>query len=246
MKKNKETKDAFECNDDCTNCPYSDGNSKCTLEDVEDVGERFKKGKVEYRSVQLRASVLDAGEGQNVTKVLDGRPIVFDTPTLIYVDREGTQYFEQVHHDALEGVDLSNVFFKYNHSQHVPPLASTRAGTLDLVVDDKGMGITARMANTTSASDIHELVRSGNLEKMSFAFTVANDAYDCKTKTRTIFKFDKIFDVSVVDFPAYDDTTVTARNYFTAQQEAVKNIQKQEEEQRTKAEQRKKLLLKTY
>ncbi|MHB1654135.1 MAG: HK97 family phage prohead protease [Desulfitobacteriaceae bacterium] len=199
-----------------------------------------QKGIVEYRAVQLRASLLNTEEGQSLLKVLEGRAIAFDTPTPIFQDVDGTQYHEQIHHDALNGVDLSNVVLKYNHSEHVPPLASTKAGTLDLKVDDTGLGITARMANTTQASDIHELVRTGHLDKMSFAFTVANDAYDSKTKTRTIFKFDKIYDVSVVDFPAYEQTSVSARNYIKAQQETRDlEIQRQEqvaEQQKRQAE----------
>ncbi|SPF50952.1 Phage prohead protease HK97 family protein (fragment) [Candidatus Desulfosporosinus infrequens] len=116
-------------------------------------------------------------------------------------------------------MDLSNVVLKYNHSEHVPPLASTKAGTLDLTIDDTGLGVTARMANTTQANDIHELVRTGHLDKMSFAFTVAKDAFDPKTNTRTISSFDKIYDVSIVDFPAYEKTTVSVRSYIKAQQE---------------------------
>jgi len=194
----------------------------------------FQKGKVEYRAVELRASLLDVEGGQSLLKILDGRAIVFDTPTPIYQDYEGTQYYEQIHHDALNGVDLSNVVLKYNHSAHVPPLASTKAGTLDLKVDDTGLEITARMANTTQASDIHELVQTGHLDKMSFAFTVAKDAFDPKTNTRTIFNFDKIFDVSVVDFPAYEQTSVSARSYIQAQQEVRMQIEQQEKEQREK------------
>ncbi len=191
----------------------------------------FPKGKIEYRAVTMRASLLDAEEGQSLLKVLEGRAIAFDTTTPIFQDVDGTQYYEQIHRDALKGVDLSNVVLKYNHSEHVPPLASTKAGTLELKVDDTGLGITARMANTTQASDIHELVRTGHLDKMSFAFTVANDAYDSKTKTRTIFKFDKMYDVSVVDFPAYEQTSVSARNYIKAQQETRnQEIQRQEQE----------------
>jgi len=192
--------------------------------------------KIEYRAIELRASITNTEEGQSILKVLEGRAIAFDTPTPIFQDFDGTQYYEQIHHDALKGVDLSNVVLKYNHSEHVPPLASTKAGTLDLKVDETGLGITARIANTTQASDIHELVRTGHLDKMSFAFTVANDAYDTKTKTRTIFSFDKIYDVSVVDFPAYEQTSVSARNYIKAQQET-RNLEIQRQEQ--EAEQQK-------
>lgn len=197
----------------------------------------FTKGIIEYRAVQLRASLLDAEEGKSLLKVLEGRAIVFDTPTPIFQDFDGTQYYEQIHRDALKGVDLSNVVLKYNHSEHVPPLASTKAGTLDLKVTSQGLEVTARMANTTQASDIHELVRTGHLDKMSFAFTVANDVYDSKTKTRTIFKFDKIYDVSVVDFPAYEQTSVSTRNYIKAQQE-IRNLEIQRQEQEAEQQRR--------
>ncbi|KLU65719.1 caudovirus prohead protease [Desulfosporosinus acididurans] len=198
--------------------------------------QRFRKGDVEYRSMELRASLIDPPEGQSVLKVLEGRAIVFNKATPLFQDDDGTTYYEQIHQDALKGVDLSNVVLKYNHSEHVPPLASTKAGTLDLRVDNQGLNVTARMANTTQANDIHELVRSGHLDKMSFAFTVANDAYDTKTRTRTIFKFDKMYDVSVVDFPAYEETSVSARNYVQAQQELRRREQEQLEQTRLEQE----------
>lgn len=247
-----------DCPDHSEDDDTEDGDEEDDIENDSD--KRFQNGKVEYRAVQLRASVLDAEEGQPLLKVLEGRAIVFDTPTPIFQDYDGTQYYEQIHHDALKGVDLSNVVLKYNHSEHIPPLASTKAGTLDLKVDRQGLGITARMANTTQASDIHELVRTGHLDKMSFAFTVANDAYDSKTKTRTIFSFDKMYDVSVVDFPAYEQTSISARNYIKAQQEArhkelqrreqeaeqQKRQAKREAEEARKEKQRNQLMLKTY
>lgn len=225
-------------------CPCCGGEDPdCVCDCHGDEAQRFQKGNVEYRSVQVHASLLDTEEGKPCMKVLDGRAIVFDTPTPLYQDYDGTQYYEQIHHDALVGVDVSNVVLKYNHSEHVPPLSSTKAGTLDLIVNDQGVGITARMANTTQASDIHELVRTGHLDKMSFAFTVANDAYDSKTKTRTIFKFDKIYDVSIVDFPAYEQTSVYARSYILAQQEFLRKKQKfvETREQEARAQEQKAL-----
>ncbi len=263
------------CEPGSENCRCGDcTNTDCSkIQPENNSSQRFQKGQVEYRAIKnLRAMVLDSEEGQPIVKMLQGRAIVFDTPTPLFQDYDGTTYYEQIHHDALNGVDLSNVVLKYNHSEHVPPLASTKAGTLDLKADNKGLGMTARTANTTQANDIHELVRTGHLDKMSFAFTVANDAYDTKSKTRTIFKFDKIYDVSVVDFPAYEQTSISARNYIQAQEEIRrKELQRQEEEaeQRrrqeqqaaeaakekeaeeareleVRAEQRRQLILKTY
>ena len=47
---------------------------------------------------------------------------------------------------------------------------------------------------------------------MSFAFTVKSEEYDYDTDTRKILEFDKIFDVSVVDVPAYETTEIYARS----------------------------------
>ena len=197
------------------------------------------KEKIEYRAVEVRVSTTGGTVGQPLVKTIEGRAIVFDRPTPIYQDENGVQYYEQIHRDALNGVSLSNVVLKYNHSPHVPPLASTKAGTLDLTVDKGGLGVKARLANTTQASDIYELVRSGHLEKMSFSFIVGNgnDVYDARTKTRTILRFEKIYDVALVDFPAYDETSISARSLFGGYKGA--------KEQRSKEEQRQLLRLKT-
>ena len=55
---------------------------------------------------------------------------------------------------------------------------------------------------------------------MSYSYHVAEDSYDAVTHTRTIRKIDKLFDVSVVTFPAYEATSVSARDFYSAQAEA--------------------------
>ena len=55
-------------------------------------------------------------------------------------------------------------------------------------------------------------VQAGLLDKMSFAFTVREQKWDYEKDLRTITKIDKLFDVSVVDVPAYNDTSIYARN----------------------------------
>ena len=92
--------------------------------------------------------------------------------------------------------------------------------------------------------DVYELIRRGDLDKMSFAFTVEKQQveYDDKEKicTRTILKFDKIFDVAVVDFPAYDGTEIS-----TVEGRSAEYFQELEAKAK-EAEERKKLLLRTY
>ena len=62
---------------------------------------------------------------------------------------------------------------------------------------------------------MYKRIKSGLIDKMSFAFTVADEEIKDKDKQnprRIITKFDRIFDVSVVDTPAYEDTTIYARS----------------------------------
>jgi hypothetical protein len=97
----------------------------------------------------------------------------------------------------------------------------------------------AELANTTAGRDLYELIKRGDIDKMSFAFTVSKDEYDIETRTRRILAIDKIFDVTAVDTPAYETTSLSLRSYFEA--EAEKQRIALEREAR-----RKKLILRTY
>ena len=64
---------------------------------------------------------------------------------------------------------------------------------------------------------MYKRIKAGLIDKMSFAFTIANggDEYKSesgKTPHRTIKQFERIYDVSVVDTPAYEDTSIYARS----------------------------------
>ena len=80
----------------------------------------------------------------------------------------------------------------------------------------------AKLFNTQAAKDVYTLVREGALDKCSFAFTIKEEEYDRKTRTRHIKKIDKLFDVAVVDIPAYDSTSVKARDFFELEREREK------------------------
>ena len=56
------------------------------------------------------------------------------------------------------------------------------------------------------------MIKAGLLDKMSFAFTTAKEEWDYETDTRRILEIDRLFDVSVVDIPAYNTTEIYARS----------------------------------
>ena len=196
------------------------------------------------RKKEIRTAQINSANEEGQLKVR-GYAAVFNELTLIWESEySGYKYFETVDRNAFEGADLSDVCFKYNHGDVAMILARTRNKTLILAADDHGLAIQADIAETSTGKDVYELIRRGDLDKMSFAFTVEKQKveYDERAKTciRTILKFDKIFDVAVVDFPAYDGTEIS-----TVEARGAEYFRKLEEEMREQ-EERKKLLLRTY
>lgn len=147
-------------------------------------------------------------------KTLSGYAVVFNSPS-----KDLGGFVEVVSPKAFDGVDLSNVLMLSNHD-YSQVLASVKAGTLKLEVDDKGLHFDATLPNTSFANDVYEEVSSGNVDSASFSFAVADDG-DTFTKddsgniTRTINQVKSLLDVSVVAVPAYDDTNVAvdSRSY---------------------------------
>ena len=119
---------------------------------------------------------------------------------------------EVIDRNAFDNADMNDIVMKYNHEDSFLPMARTRGGSLQFNVDDHGLKIRAKLPDTTTNKDIFTLIKEGVLSKMSFAFTVANEEYDYETDTRKILAFDKIYDVSVVDVPAYESTEIYARS----------------------------------
>lgn len=200
----------------------------------EEGGERkLKTAKKEIRLAEIRA--LEPEQGQE-EMIVEGRAIVYDSPALMY-EIDGLKYYEVIARGALDGADLKDVPFKYNHSDAIMVMARTRNKTLELIPDDQGLLIRAKLANTTAGRDLYELIRRGDIDKMSFAFSVAEDSYDRDTRTRKIIKFKRIWDVSAVDTPAYETTSIYARSYFLAEVE---------KETLDREKRRRELLLRTY
>src|SRR5690606_39204725 len=76
----------------------------------------------EIRMAELRA-IEPAGDANEM--IVEGRAIVYESPTVMY-EIEGNKYYEVIARGALEGADLRDVPFKYNHSDSVMVMARTR------------------------------------------------------------------------------------------------------------------------
>lgn len=167
-----------------------------------------KKGR-EYRALQDFSLVPREGEA-DAYKVR-GTAIVFDTPTCLF-EVDGVKYYEVIDRHALDGCDLSDVIMNYNHGGKV--VARLRNKTLVLTITDRGLDMEADLSGTAAGRDLYEEIDGGYIDKMSFSFVVRAAEYDATTHTRRITKIRKLYDVSAVDIPAYEETSLSARSFF--------------------------------
>lgn len=168
----------------------------------------MKKGR-EYRALQDFSLV--PREGENDAYLVRGTAVVFNTPTCLH-EIDGVKYYEVIDRNAFDGCDMSDVIFNYNHGGKV--VARLRNKTLRLNITDRGLEIEADLSGTAAGRDLYEEIKGGYVDKMSFSFRVREAKYDNAARTRTITKVSKLYDVSAVDIPAYEETSLSARSFF--------------------------------
>ena len=188
----------------------------------------------EIRKLDLQ---FRAEETEDKKMEIKGYAVVFDSP-------ETYDYTEVIDKHALDETDMTDVVLRYNHEDTFMVLARTRNKSLNLNVDDKGLFMEATLQDDISQHrDIYNAIKSGLIDKQSFAFTVEEDNYDYDTDTRTITKIGKLFDVSVVDQPFYNATDVSVASSNDDFLERRNELRKEHEE-KLKEEERKNILQK--
>lgn len=144
-----------------------------------------------------------------------GRPIVFNSKTdLGYFD-------EIIEAGALDKANLKDVRFLVNHDTSMIPLARSRNNnensTMQLEVDKEGMSIRVNLdtENNSEARNLYSAIKRGDITGMSFMFTIDEERWEgleTDHPTRNIIKIGRVFEVSAVTFPAYEDTEISARD----------------------------------
>ena len=160
--------------------------------------------------LENRLASIELREDDAEKMILEGYAIVFDEETLIGDEKNG--FIESISRSALNETNLKDVPMKYNHNDSFLIIARTRNKSLTLTVDEKGLKVRAELLDTESNKDIYKMVKAGLLDKMSFAFTVSGQKIDRSGEIpkRTITGIDRLFDVSIVDLPAYEQTSIAA------------------------------------
>lgn len=139
---------------------------------------------------------------------IEGYAAVFNS------ESEDMGFIEIIHPQAItqDTINNSDIFALFNHDDdRVLARSKNGVGTLSLKVDSKGLKYSFDAPNTTMGNDLLELVNNGVIDKSSFAFTVPQGGDDWEVKddklVRHIYKTDKLYDVSPVLVPAYQETS---------------------------------------
>ena len=192
----------------------------------------YKPNEREYRSL----GTFEPFQEENGLLTIRGIPIVFDTPTVLF-EEDGIQYKEIIDRNALLECDMSDFILNRNHGfTDGTVYARTRNGSLTYRITADNVEVQAELdPEDDRHRNLYRDIKQKRVDKMSFSFVIAKDGwrYDAESHTRTVTRIKKLYDVSAVDFPAYNDTSIqTARSFFA--EEHAKELKELEELHRRK------------
>lgn len=185
--------------------------------------------KLTSRAYELKLETRAEEEG-----VIEGYPIVFGKETIIH-DIAG-DFKEIIERGALDKADLKDVLLCVNHDTSKIALARTKngKGTMSLEIREEGLFMRAKLdlENNPEARAVYSAIKRGDLNGMSFMFRVKKDNWtdlSSNLPERRIEEISIVHEVSVVNFPAYQDTSLQARGEVetsSALEEAKANLEK--------------------
>ena len=192
---------------------------------------------VRFLSLELRAEEDERGA------YIEGYPIVFNQETVV-----GGYFRELIAPESVNESLLRDVALMIGHDFGMVPLAHSRRNnansTMQLSIDEHGVKMRALLdvENNPKAKEAYSAIKRGDLSGMSFAFTVDKENWEelsSDKPLRRITGMGKIYEVSLVAFPAYEGTSVQAASEGDALESvraSLESARKQAEEERAAAE----------
>lgn len=169
----------------------------------------MNKNKMVIRSYQLRAEASDEG-------IVEGYASVYNQKTNI-----GDWFYEIIERGAFDNTDLTDVLLFTNHDMNKIPLARSRKNngnsTMQLTPDEIGLKMRANIdiENNAESKTLNSAIQRGDIDGMSFRFLIGDEEWenlDTNMPTRHIKSISKVIEVSAVNIPAYDGTSIYMRN----------------------------------
>lgn len=143
------------------------------------------------------------------SREVEGYAVVFNASTDL------GWFTEEIDSRAFDNTDMSNVYLLFNHDEN-NVLAGTLNNSLKMEINETGLYQISNIINTSLGEDVLKLVKNGLINKMSFAFTIRDGGEEWietnGKEHRIIRDIDKLYDVSLVTYPAYEQTSAFARS----------------------------------
>lgn len=195
----------------------------------------------EVRYLTEPVEIRTISEGDQQQEVIEGYALKFNRWSEAF--DFWIKFREKIDPKALDEADMTDVVALFNHDASMPLARSTiksNPGKLELVIDNIGLKYRFAPTDTSYAADLKTNLRAGVISKSSFAFSLDYDNPEAESWEyneaddiweRTIKKFQKIYDVSPVTYPAYNDTESVIGARSLEKVEGLKRSLKKAEEQ---------------
>lgn len=176
---------------------------------------------------------------EETSGIIEGVPIVFDTPTDI-----GGMFEETIVKGAISKDVIKDVRFFWNHNIDEKAIARTsipldKLGGMELHIEEKGVRMLANPnRKRTDANDLCLAIEDGTINSMSFMFGIEEERWedlDTNYPKRFITKISPLVEVSAVNFPAYAATSINARKDLSTESDKA-CLERAKQECRAKAE----------
>ena len=174
--------------------------------------KQIDKLKANKGIVRRSAELENISSAENV---IEGTAVVFNQRTLI-----GGMFYEEIDPVAFESADMDDVKMLYNHDDSKviarQNIKRPARNTMQITIDQRGLHFKSELAvdKDPDAQSAYSKVERGDVDQCSFGFTVSKDEWrdlNSEIPTRRILGIGKLYEVSLVAFPAYDSTSANAR-----------------------------------
>ncbi len=191
--------------------------------------DKQTQGKIVRFNDNHQTAIEIRNKNDKELKYLSGYAIVFEQRVPI-----GKHFYEEIDSHALDDADMTTVFLHHNHRTLGVPMAAYRDGdpdnTMELFIDKTGLKYDANIDtdNNADSSSVYSAVKRRDIRNMSFCFCIEVDEngdewIDIGTDMplRRIKKIKRLYEISVVNDPAYDQTSVFARDSTVKEAEEI-------------------------
>jgi hypothetical protein len=184
------------------------------------------------RQIDLQVSELhvrEAAEGEK-SRTVEGYAMLFGVRSVNLTPWSSTREVYEIMEPGCLTADLLNrsdvVLTAFHNNQMILGRWRQGKGTLSLEIDQRGLKIRCTLAETATADELLSAIERGDISGMSFAFTADEEdnengvSYERTAEQtadgkevwlRHVKKVTGLYDVTIAGHPAYEQTTIEAR-----------------------------------